>query len=81
MFFMSDDPYVRSGLYGIWGSVIDNDELGLIVFQRLKTFCKLVIPVVRWDDDAQVHELTTSAIGLPMTNRYFLSSLRIRTTS
>jgi hypothetical protein len=59
MTFMAEDPDVGSGLHGSGRTVVDDDELGTIVFQRLKAFRKRTVSVVGRDDDTQIHELST----------------------
>jgi hypothetical protein len=59
MTLMTEDPDVGSGLHGIGRPIVDDDELGIIVFQRLKAFRKRTVAVIGWDDDAQFHELLT----------------------
>jgi len=59
MIFMAEDPDVGSGLHGSGRSVVDDDELDIVVFQRLKAFRKRTVSVIGRDDDTQFHELST----------------------
>ena len=45
--------------YGIWRSVVYDDDLGIVVFEGLEAFRKLTVLVVSWDDDTQIHELSS----------------------
>jgi hypothetical protein len=48
---MAENPDIGRGFHGIWRTVIDDDELGIIVFQRLKAFCKRTVSVIGGDND------------------------------